>query len=77
MREQSRLHVQITLKELVLDALMFGFLFLFFFFSISAICKKNQSLRRKPLRDRNKYSQKSRRRKIIKSGGFWDDCGEL
>ena len=62
MREQSRLHVQITLKELVSDALMFGF-----FFSILAICKKNQSLRRKPLRDRNKYSQKQSKTEDYKS----------
>ena len=31
-REQSRLHVQITLKELVSDVLMFGFIYLFISF---------------------------------------------
>ena len=45
MREQSRLHVQITLKELVLDALMFGFLLLllFFFRSRPYVRKTNHS----------------------------------
>ena len=73
MREQSRLDVQITLKELVSDALMFEF----FFFSILAICKKNQHSEGSRCVTETSTVKNNRRRKIIKSGGFWDDCGEL
>ena len=70
MREQSRLHVQITLKERAPDVLMFGFFFLFW-----PLCKKNQSLRSKDSKGSrcvtgNKYSQKKSKTEDFKVRRF-------